>query len=470
METEVDSEETLLRQKQILKTLEKSKFNPTPVAEYICRATNCRNLTQLANRPNGAFGYCPDAWSLMRKRTVGIETGSVRTAEGAKEFEFTMDCKNREQETVSCFLTPSETCRFLDAPSIPDTEAWTNPVTGVPRAGDLDRVCVTSCTARHQWSSLPINIDTRLNFYHTGVNRLQQLEQQDAMWQAGGGTKGAYMTIAATSVDGEAIDRTPLASLHFGPTNDAFTRTMALIDESNIENGIIEIPFEVCKAAGLPVHTGTPKPSQLTIESLLERMELNDADPLARIEGERRIVDTFERNWEERTKDLEHIKSFFAIPIMHVLAWVFHSEDYSSQHKIRAEMLRFKRGTDEPVLLYYLVADVYYRQMKRDFLDTDIGWMGKVDMRPLNSIAIDFVPAAQRERYPTIPKEVQRVRGIVALRSYITYWVPPVNLTKAEISTLAPTLAPGLTGSQEWVGIGEEQQLAIDRHIKGQEE
>jgi hypothetical protein len=463
MNSSADDHDEALRQKVLLDSLKKQKFNPQPIATYICQATKMPNLTTLANQRNGCFGDMPDAWSLMGERTIGVDAGSVGPNE--QEFQFQLSNLDKEAQKKSC-LIGSERTRLLDEPQLPESKWWVNPFNSTDRRpGDLEHVSVVSCTARHQWSSLPINVDTRLNFYHTGIDQIQELEKRDTMLAAGGATKGAYMTISATRPDGEPIQCTPITTLHFGPTNPAFTRTMALVNASNLENGVIQIPHDVCLAAGLPVYKGVPVPTEDMLEKLLERMDLNEEDNREEIKSS--LVQARTRNWEENTKDMERIECFYAIPIMHVLAWVLHSEDFAHQHRVQSEMLRFMpRGSDQPIVLYYLVADVYYRSMVKDFLDPDIGWMNKVDARPLNQIAFEFLPALERERYPNLPATVDAVSGKVVLRSYLTYWMPPAGLTEAEIATLAPTLAPGFRSSQDWVGERQRMDAAVDRYLQ----
>jgi len=74
-----------------------------------------------------------------------------------------------------------------------------------------------------------------------------------------------------------------------------------------------------------------------------------------------------------------------------VLAWGFQSEDYLQSRGYHVEQFRFMPpGQDkEPIVLYFLVADVYFKKMVEEF---KLMWMNKVDMRPLSSMAFEFIP------------------------------------------------------------------------------
>lgn len=460
------NEDELIRQKEILEKLQNSrrlKFNAMPIARVVCRANNCRNLTELASRPNGVFGNYVDAWAYMKQHTFGVEVGSVRRHDGSQPREFQVDVRHEdaaEKQRIACFLSPQnkELCYFLDNPAVD--------------GADMDRICIYSCIARHRWSNFPITVDVRLNYYHKGINALQDLEKHDHLFKAAGATRGTFMSIPQTPIEGEEIQSVPIPTLKFGPTDPAFTQTMALVHESNLMNGIVQIPHEACVEANLPVFRGTPKMSEDILSRMLDSLNLDaDAPAASEEEAREKILRDWERNWEERTKDKDKIECFYAVPIMHVLAWPFHSDDFAQQHHVRAEMLRFRPppkadGTpSDPVLLYYLVADVYFRALLKSFRED---WMDKVDMRPLQDVAFEFVPAlaGYKQRYPHIPPEVEAVKGIVATRAHISYMAPRANLTAEEIRNMAPTLAPGFKSSHDWVNDAARQQMAIDRHMK----
>jgi len=468
--TELTEEEIALKQRVLKEKLEgRTQYDAAVVARYICERTNTPNLTYLANRPNGVFGVMPDAWSLVRDRTLGVELGSVKRSDGTPNTEFTFhlddDGKSREQQAVACHLSPQtpEVCRFLDDPRIPEKECWVNPVTQRAVPGDLSKAHIYQWVVRHKRSTTPINVDVALLHTHHGIDVVQELETQDEMYEAAGATRGAFMTVTQTTADGEDTKHVPIPSLVSGPTNAAFVRTMMLVNRDNITNGIIIIPRDICLKARLPVYKGTPKADERVLETLMSQMSLDK-------DSRQKMVDAAERGWNEALKDdptKEKFECFYAVPVMHVLAWPLHSDAYLQQNKVEVELLRFRPNGGDPVALYYLVSDIFYRDMVDGFFDKELGWWDKLDSRPLNKTGVRLVPFTDRARYKdTIPADVQSVKGMTMIRSYIKYMVPPVGLSEQAIASLAPTLAPGFFRSEEYVSEQEQQELAVEKAIR----
>ncbi len=458
----------LLRQKELQARLERPRFEFLPIARFLCKTHNVRDVTQIV-----PFGSRVSAWQLMKQVTLGIEVGSVvkDPNEPPHIFQFNLEPEDSgESQAVRCFFDPSlPWCRFLGSPQ--PVEPFRNPVTGVAMPADLDRVCAYNIVCRSVWSSVPINIAGRLNFYHKGINELQQSEQQDSLFAAAGGVKGAFISIAATKKEGEDIEVVPMPALGFSCVNDFFTATMALINSRNIMNGIIEIPNDVCIEAGLPVFRGAPEPGESFLVGALEAMTLDKDGHETKILSEEekqqaraRLTDQFKNKWQEQVADAQKIHTFFAVPINHVYAWPLQSEDYATQHGFRSEQFRFlpppnEQGVaQEPIVLYYLVADVYFRAIQAEFEKV---WMGKTDMRPLSSMAFEFVPQLDRARYK-IPHDIKTVQGVMSLRSYITFMAPP-KLSQQTIDSLAPTLALNFPTAENWSMDDIAKQMAMER-------
>jgi hypothetical protein len=231
----------------------------------------------------------------------------------------------------------------------------------------------------------------------------------------------------------------------------------------------------VCLEANLPVFRGVPDPPEMFLVHALEAMTLGkDGHTKAvlseeqKMEARQHLSQKFKQNWEANADPNGRMNTFFAIPINHLLAWCLHSEDYALQHGYRAEQFRFipppnNEGIpQEPIVLYYLIGDVMFHKLVAEFKRV---WMNNVDMRPLTSMAFEFLPQLDRTRYPQIPKDVKTVQGVMSLRSYVTYLVPP-KLNRDTIDALAPTLVPGFPSCHQW-GLDEiAQQMAIERHLE----
>lgn len=467
MEPAAVAQEELVAQKRLLEKLSAPQFDPRPVQEFICRAKKVPNLTTLANRPNGVFGHMSDAWSLMTARTIGVEVGSVKRPNGASQcvFEFRMGEGDRLSQAVHCpLIADSPTCRFLDDPQVPRDKQWVNPASGQPIPGDLERISLYSCVVRHRWSSFPMHIDVRMGGQRNlkGVNAVQQQDELDRIYKAAGALEGGFMSITKTDGEGIEVDNTPVSSV--GTTHAPFVRTMALIDRSNIENGILCIPRDVCLAARLPIFKGTPEPTEDELLAILSRLQLEDS-----AEGRQKLRDLKVEKWQEDRQKFKgkDISCYYAVPVMHVLAWCLHSEDYCQQHQIFREMLRFvpHEGAD-PVALYFLVNDVQYHSMLQSFFDDIEGPAGKIDVRPLSEVSFEFVPYTDAARYPNELQEGQSIKGVVALRAHLTYMMPPQGLTAQVKATLAPTLAPGFISSAVHVDDEAMREMALERHVR----
>lgn len=465
---DISSQNELLKQKELAEKLSAPRFDARVLAVFLCQHHNVSNLEELLQK--GAFGTRPEAWSLMRQRTIGVEIGSVKRDDGQpnKNFLFELD-KDRYQQEVKCLLSPhnKETCRFLDDPRIPTENQWRHPSTGQPLPGDLNRACVYNCIMRKRWSSFPIVIDVAMGHVHSGLNALENIEAQDETFAAAGALKGGFMSITQTTQEGEDAQNAPLHSMRFGATHPEFVRTMALIHPSNIGNGIVKIPRDVCIGAKLPVFMGPPVPSDDQIKARLKKMKIGIDKP----EEIERMRQKMMQDWETESKGMKKHEFFYAIPINHVMAWPLRSQEYRQAQGIELEMFRFnprlangKEG--DPVLLYFLVPNPTFEAMMDEWQNSEKSWMGKVDMRPLDQISFSFVPFTDRARYPKISPECKALTGVVAARAYITYWVPPVGLTPEAIASLAPTLSPNFPSASDWITEGQKKDMAMDRYIK----
>jgi hypothetical protein len=456
------------RQKKLQEQLATtSQINALVLGEFICRKNGAGSLEELQSK--GLYGNRPEAWTLMMEHTAGVELGSVKRSDGQvnKNFVFCIDTKEQD---LNCLLSPNntETCRFLDDPRIPESNQWVHPFTGQKVPGDLSKTCIYNSITRHVWSSFDINIDVSMGYIHTGIDALHNVSEFDKCYQAAGGTKGGYMTITKTKPDGNSVENISLASGNKGVTNPDFVKTMALLNEKNVWNGIIKIPFDVCKEAGLPVYNGPPIPSTESILKKMENLKI-EGDPNKEAE---RMKEKMQARWEKDSEGKKRHEYFVLIPVNHVLAWPLRSQEYRISKDINVEMFTFNPrkpdGTeDDPVLLYFIVANPLFEAMMNDWNSKGPNsWLGKVDMRPLNEVSFKFTPQTDRARYNNLPENCKAQTGVVALRTYITYSVPPVGLTQEAIDQLAPTLSPGFLPASAELTESEKKDIAVERYIR----
>jgi hypothetical protein len=258
----------------------------------------------------------------------------------------------------------------------------------------------------------------------------------------GGAIAGAYMRFGATTKEGADVEAVPVREeIDHGFLNRFAAATLALVNESNLRNGIIEIPYDVCVAAGLPVYRGPPPPPSDW-----------QGDPQVWVE-----------RWERDTADRHRIRCFYAVPVNHVLAWPLRNEQYAIRRRLPSLRFQFVPPAQagmgaEPVLLYYLLADLHMNGVESEFRRV---WMGKVDMRPLSSLSFDLIPECNRAQYPNISAETEAVAGVATVRSYITYLAPEPGLTAEVISQLIPTLCPGFPEPGGWIPYDPEELTAL---------
>ena len=134
----------------------------------------------------------------------------------------------------------------------------------------------------------------------------------------------------------------------------------------------------------------------------------------------------------------EPIKCFFAIPFNHVLSWPLRSQAFAEKCGIRTWHFMVKEK-----LMFYLVPHPDYERLLASFKKT---FLNVVDMRPLDSMAMEFVPMSS-----TVP-----TLGQIKLRSYVHYMVPPLApsgkpMKQETIDNLAVTLAPGVPSPENWI-------------------
>lgn len=466
------SAEEIQKQKELREKLLERNYNAPVLAQYICRHHGCRNLEEVMER--GLYGNRPDAYSLMRLRTIGVEVGSVKQSNGNPNKSFIVQMDGSKNQVISCPLSPqnTETCLFLDDPRIPEKDQWVHPFTGKSFPGDLSKACIYNVTTRHAWSSFDVLFNARMGHLHSGLNSLFEIEERDKLREAAGAVKGAYMSIAKTNSDGQSLSTNALFSSESrGPTNPEFVRTMALINDVNLMNGLIKLPPDVCRAAKLPMFNGVEAavPSMEEVSKRMKNLKFENYNDPKEIQ---RMRQKMIEKWEKSTKGKGTHEYFVLIPIDHVLAWPLRSQDYRMLTNVDVEMFTFNpRNTDgteaDPVLLYFIIASTFFEAMLNDWKSKGPkSWLDKVDMRPLDQVTFEFVPHTDKSQYPNLPNDCKALNGVVALRNYITYAVPPLGLTQEAINQLAPTLSPGFGSADAELTEEQRRNIAVDRYIK----
>lgn len=433
-----------------------------PVARFLCEHFKVSDVMHIE-----PFGRATYAWELMSESHIKVEVGSV-LKEGAGPGDVALySCdlgnKDAEAQAISCTLDPeSPLCRFLDSPA--PKRPFKHPVTGEPMEHSMDRVCIYSVVVRHQISSVPVTVAVRMNYNHAGLADAEGTNEQDALFGAAGGIEGAFMAVPTTTKEGEDVKCIPVHSLDYSYTNREFVRTMALVTEENLMNGIVRIPNAVCAEAGLPVFRGFPEPSMRDLSLFMKGLSVDEFSEAERDAKRDEFIGAFKRDMEalhERNGD-STIDHFCAVPINHVLAWGLHSAEYALSRGIKREEFRYKPPAGEdPVLLFFLVANPFFDNMVRAFRDT---WMGKVDARPLREVGFDFVPRLHGD-YPNIPEGETRVGGILRIRAHVDFMSAPANLNPATIANLAPALSLEFPSCQDWSIDEHVRQMAIEQHM-----
>jgi len=439
------------------KNLKGHTFDAEAFTRFICNHHNVSDPRFIT-----PFGSRIPAWDLMRESHIKVELGSV-LKEGMDPGDVSVfqchleDRNNAESQVFVCKLDPeSSWCKFLDDPQ--PKKPFEHPNTRASMAGDLSKVCVYSTIVRHQLSSVPVSVAVRMNYNHKGLSELEGTDMQDLLFGESGGIRGAFMAVHPTTKDGEDVKRIPIYSLDYSYTHPEFVRTMSLVTEANLMNGIVEVPHNVCIEVGLPVFRGYPGPSPMDLAKFMGKLTLKEDAEKERTA----FISSIKAANEETHRDDPKVDAFYAVPINHVLAWGLHSEDYMKANGGRAEQYRFLNpDTGEPILLYYLVADRYMDAMVEALKKT---WMGKVDVRPLSDIAFEFLPMLHGE-YPDIPEETTTVRGVLKIRAYLDYMTAPSDLSQATLNELAPALSPTFPSCHDWSIDEHVRQMAIERHM-----
>lgn len=433
------------------------------MADFLCRHHGVKDLCFVS--PFRTI----EAWKLMQDVVLGVKLGSPEQT----SIQYDLSNGDAESQVVKLLLQPGPACTFLDSPL---------PAKPLPHPGqpgktlerDLDMVNVWRITCKHVASSVPLYQGARLNFYHNGMPR-KTLQAEDEMRAATGNIRGEFLEIPpSTRVEGVDLNSVPLQHQQFGAVNKTFMQTMALVTDANLFNGIIDIPVDVCLAAGLKMNAAADTQAVMANPPDATEDELAQAFGKIKIESEEQrtnMEQTFKaersKRWAEEVGDKTPIHSYRAIPCNHVLAWCMRSADYAAKAKLEYQVFEFIPAKDNAArlphalhTLYFFVADCHFNTMVNEFRAT---WMSLVDTRPLSSIGIELLPKlVDRARYyPNIDPSVNRVCGSTVLLTYVSYCVRP-KLSAAQLASLSPTLHPDFRPSGDWVSDSIADEMLAD--------
>lgn len=417
-----------------------NEYNWKVVATFLCRAHNVSDVNKIV-----PFGDMTYGWEIMRDNVVGVEvdTGMIESLD--------IRAMDPEAQCIKCPIRP------LD--NVQPKKQFIHPVQGTPMPINENDVYIYNITCRHTKSSVPIPMATRLNYVHESMATLQNTAELDTMYQEAGAVRGAFAVIESTGPEGKDVEYVPMPELRFAYQNSFFIRTMALVTDSNLMNGIIHIPHDVCVAAKLPVWKGPPEPTDDVISRWMSSMKLTSD------EERQGFKEQWTADFMEKTKDGVRSESFYAIPINHVLAWGYQSEDFTAQRGHRVEQFRYIGPDKQAVVLYFLVQNALFESVISSFRER---WMNKIDRRPLKNVAFEFLPILSDKYKGITSDKIRTVTGRVKMRAYISYAGAPV-LNATTISKLAPALAPGFPGCHEWSVDTFAQTMVEEKHAMERE-
>lgn len=410
-----------------------SRFNYNAVAMYLCQQTGAPDVHLI-----DPFKNRIKACDIPRKTPLQVV---FTTPPGTKS----------NQPIIACSISESTIAKGK-SPQPPDP--FINPKSQTPMQHDLNAVCVYNVTCRHYKLESPqenIAYAVRLNFVNEHVAALEETHKMRKMHAATGAVGGAFAYLTPTSQNGgggKDINEIPMPELEFGYQNEQFTKTFMLVDESNFMNGVIQIPHDVCIAAGLPVWRGdAPDPDEKMLSSILNSLKISPQEKQVKREE---IIREFKANFLESFKDDKKSTFFYAVPRRHVLAWAYGSESFMAQLDFKVEQFRFIHPTKKrSKLLYYLVPNAPFEDSIPHFKKA---FLNKVDKKPLSSLGVEFIPT---EQYSSSDVSIQ-------LKAFFTYYSAPA-LNPETIRHLAPVLCKDFPLCHNWSKDEMEAQIAIER-------
>ena len=340
-----------------------------------------------------------------------------------------------QNKTVSRIELQGTSTNVLRFPQATQPEKrFIHPRDKLPMDSDFNTegVWIYSIVVKHYKNAADERVAVRLNYKHEAMATLQETDVHDDLLEEGGGFRSAFMAMEAkTEAD---VNVVPLREMTFGYQSPAFIATTALLGESNIMNGIIMIPADVCVRANLGTWKGAlPEPSDELLNKMMERIHLKPTP-----ENKVSILEQVHEKMEEQYEGRARSTFMYAVPYNHVLAWALQSADVRQQMRIiGTRELRYNKS-----VLYYLVLSEDLHLLRANCLST---WCGKTDRRRLHDVAF----------------ELSSETPATSIRAYVSYYSAPY-LPPNVIANLAPTMSPDMMP----VSAYSENDVARDMALK----
>jgi hypothetical protein len=417
-----------------------ARFNYVPLATYLCQQNGVSDVHLIE-----PFRNRVEAHTIPRKTALQLD---FKTPPGTKSSD----------PLVSCCISSAHLAKNK-GPQPPNP--FVHPKLQVPMPHDMNAVCVYNVTCRHyelisslqqeENESSKIVYAVRLNFLNDHMAALQKTHEMRKMHAATGAVKGAFAYLTPTPPGGKDINEIPMPELEFGYQNEQFTKTFMLLNEQNIQHGVVVIPRNVCIASGLPVWRGqAPEPDERMLESMLKNIKLTD--PKEKQAKREELITEYKNDFNESFKDDKKSTFFYAVPRKHVIAWIYGSETFMAQGGIQLEQFRFMHPTKKrSKLLYYLVPNATFEECVSFFKKA---FLNKVDKKPLANLGFEFLPVET-------PKD-QIADVSISLKAFFTYYSIP-SLNAETINNLAPTLCKDFPLCHNWSKDEMEAQIAIQQ-------
>jgi len=377
--------------------------------DFFCKWFRVNNAEEI-----NPFIHRVQSHTLMREATVTLETQFVANA-------------NQGWQSLHKLCTNPE-------PRLPCPSPATR---GVLLAANLNRLCINSIICRNvEHSNLTVPVGIRMSKQHQALSKVQMGDETDHAIKAAGGVPGIFLLVLP---DSPPQFDPAIGPIMESPLSNSFFNTFApLVTHANLTNGVIQVPFEVCKEAGLPVSLEPPMPN----DGFLKKI----SDPLAREEARLRFQQQIHASALKEGKHLN--TSFFAIPFGHVLSWILRSEEAAANKGIK--MYYFRVKNQQQNILFYLVSNNDFERMVHSFKHA---FLDKVEFWSIDDLKFEAIPLAP------VPPPLRGGGGVeeakIKMRSYISYTVPPLNeqgqpLSQATIDNLIPTLPPSVPSPDSW--------------------
>ena len=296
---------------------------------------------------------------------------------------------------------------------------------------DLNRVSIWMLKLTYASNTTDSHVELRLNYKHVAFAEAQQ--QIDSIYTAIGGPQAAPVFArlekhSDTAYDNVYAVRDVPSSLYL---KKPFIHTMALINETNLMNGVVKLPPALCEEMGLSKRATVCLP--------------------------------------HGAKTKIEFQSYYAIAADHILAWNLHMTHH--QRKRYGIYAYEYYVPDNNRLLYYIVGDIC---AESSIASCITHWMGpsKIDIRPLHSVAPIYIPVAPHEVGAQGP--LLDVDHNVKLTMHMGFTRFPAALTPEDIARVAPTFHPDFppfTTSAAYIGIRDEdiriyQEKLLEDKIK----